>query len=138
MTALQKYETRADAIDSLLCVGLDPDFMKLPARFLRSSYPQFEFCRYLIDATNACTAAYKLNIAFFEARGMQGFQELKLITDHLRSSHPDILLLCDAKRSDTLNTNIQYARSVFDWFACWSSARPARRRFARPALWLGR
>src|SRR5262249_26016275 len=116
MTALQKYEARADAIDSLLCVGLDPDFMNLPDHFQRRSYPQFEFCRYLIDSTHACTAAYKLNIAFFQARGMQGFQELKLITDYLRSTHPDILLLCDAKHGDTFNTNIQYAASVFDCF----------------------
>lgn len=116
MTALQKYETRAEAVNSLLCVGLDPDFAKLPDRFRSSLYPQFEFCKYLVDATQAATAAYKLNIAFFEARGARGFEELKLITDYLRSSHPDILLLCDAKCSDTVNTNVQYASAVFDWF----------------------
>lgn len=116
MNALQKYEARVAAIDSLLCVGLDPDFAKLPARFQTCSHPQFAFCKHLIDATHDSTASYKLNIAFFEARGAQGFEELKLVTDYLRSNYPNVLLLCDAKRGDTDNTSAQYAATVFDWF----------------------
>jgi orotidine-5'-phosphate decarboxylase len=116
MNALQKYEARADAVGSLLCVGLDPDFAKLPPRFHSASHPQFEFNKHVIDATHAHTASYKLNLAFYEARGARGFEDLALTTDYLRSNHPDVLLLCDAKRGDILNTNIQNAIVPFDCF----------------------
>ena len=116
MNALQKYEARADAVDSLLCVGLDPDVAKLPARFRSAGHPQFEFNKYVIETTHAHTASYKLNLAFYEAQGVRGFEDLELTTNYLRSSHPDILLLCDSKRGDILNTNIHNAIGPFDCF----------------------
>jgi orotidine-5'-phosphate decarboxylase len=114
MNALEKYNARADAIDSLLCIGLDPDFAKIPPAFRSFAHPQFEFNKRLIEVTHAYTASYKLNLAFYEARGAWGFEDLKLTTDYLRSNHPEILLLCDAKRGDTLNTNVQNAIVPFD------------------------
>jgi len=116
MTALEKYDARVDAIGSLLCVGLDPEFAKLPAAFCSAAHPQFEFNKYIIEATHSHTASYKLNLAFYEARGACGFEDLKLTTDYLRLNHPEILLLCDAKRGDILNTNVQNAMVPFDCF----------------------
>ena len=116
MNALEKYDARADAADSLLCVGLDPELDKLPARFLGARYPQFEFTKHIVEATHASVAAYKLNIAFWEAQGIRGYEDLALTTEYLRTQHPDILLLCDAKRGDILNTNIQHAMVPFDRF----------------------
>ncbi len=116
MTALQKYETRAKAADSLLCVGLDPEFEKLPSQFQATAHPQFEFNKHIISLTNAYAAAYKLNIAFYEARGAEGFESMKLTADHLRANHPDILLLCDAKRNEVGNTSRAYATALFDHF----------------------
>lgn len=116
MTALQKYNARVDAVDSLVCVGLDPEAEKIPPRFRGAAHPQFEFNKYIIQATHPYAAAYKLNIAFYESRGAAGFEDLKLTTDYLRANHPDILLLCDAKRGEVLNTNIQNAVTLFDHF----------------------
>jgi orotidine-5'-phosphate decarboxylase len=116
MNALQKYEARVDAIDSLLCVGLDPEFARLPARFRSAAHSQFEFSKHIIEATHVHTASYKLNIAFFEARGVRGLEDLELTTAYLRSHHPNILLLCDAKYGDILNTNVQSASVPFDCF----------------------
>lgn len=110
-----KYDERAKKVDSLLCVGLDPDFDKLPERFKKMDEPQFEFNKWIIDETHEYAAAYKPNSAFYEARGDAGMRELKRTADYLRSEHPDIFTIDDAKRGDIGNTNNGYATSVFDW-----------------------
>src|SRR3989338_7598425 len=110
-----KYDLRAQKIDSLVCVGLDADMSKIPARFLGMRYPQFEFNRWLISETHEYTAAYKPNTAFYEARGDAGIRELKMTADYLRENHPDIFTICDAKRADIGNTNQGYVSFIFDW-----------------------
>ena len=40
---LQKFERRAAKAGSLLCVGLDPEFERIPKRFHRYKLPLFEF-----------------------------------------------------------------------------------------------
>jgi orotidine-5'-phosphate decarboxylase len=114
MTVIDKFNARADAIGSLLCVGLDSDIDQIPAKFQREEHPQFRFNRWIIEQTNAHAAAYKLNSAFYEARGEQGWRELRLTIDYLRENHPDILTICDAKRGDIGSTNDAYARAIFD------------------------
>lgn len=112
----EKYDQRAEKVNSLLCVGLDPDFEKLPERFKRMDEPQFEFNKWIIDETHECVAAFKPNSAFYEARGDAGMRELKKTADYLKGEHPDIFTIDDAKRGDIGNTNNRYAESVFDWF----------------------
>src|SRR5882724_11407263 len=114
MTGVEKYNARADKANSLLCVGLDTEFEKLPERFHNLPQPQFEFNKYIIEQTAAHAAAYKLNSAFYEARGEQGWREMKLTVDYLRKNYADIFLICDAKRGDVGNTMAQYAVSLFD------------------------
>lgn len=112
---IDKYNTRAKKINSLLCVGLDPDFDKLPEKFKSLKYPQFEFNKWIIEETNEYAAGYKPNSAFYEARGDQGIQELKMTMDYLIQKHPDIFTILDAKRADIGNTNSGYVSSIFDW-----------------------
>jgi orotidine-5'-phosphate decarboxylase len=114
MNALQKYEDRVDAINSLLCVGLDSDLKRLPERFQREPHPQFTFNRWIIEQTHPFTSAYKPNIAFYEARGDEGLRELEMTLAYLREHHPDILSICDAKRADIGSTNAGYVTAVFD------------------------
>src|SRR5205823_5969613 len=97
---LEKYNRRAEAADSLLCVGLDPEFNKLPAAFQSQPHPQFAFNRIIIDQTAEYAASYKPNMAFYEARGTEGLAELKMTIDYLLDRHPDIVTICDAKRAD--------------------------------------
>lgn len=115
MTIIRKYEARAIKANSLVCVGLDTDFSRLPDRFKTQKHPQFSFNKWIIDETHAHVAAYKPNIAFYEARGDQGLQELKQTMDYLRADYPDIFTICDAKRADIGNTNTGYVMAVFDW-----------------------
>ncbi|MBI2888705.1 MAG: orotidine-5'-phosphate decarboxylase [Candidatus Liptonbacteria bacterium] len=114
MSIIDKYNSRADKANSLACVGLDADFEKLPARFLKEEFPQFAFNKWIIDTTQEFAAAFKANIAFYEARGEQGLRELKRTMEYLRETHPDIFTICDAKRADIGNTNRGYVASILD------------------------
>lgn len=114
--AKKKYNQRAEKTNSLLCVGLDSDFSKLPSSFKEKEYPQFEFNKWIIEETAEFAAAFKLNMAFYEARGEQGMRELKMTMDYLRNHHGDIFTICDAKRADIGNTNNGYVESTFDYF----------------------
>jgi orotidine-5'-phosphate decarboxylase len=112
--AMQKFDRRAEGVTSLLCVGLDPEIGRIPARFRGDEWPLFAFNRWIIEQTHPYAAAYKPNMAFYEARGTQGLTELELTMEYLRNQHPDILTICDAKRGDIGNTNRGYAVSIFD------------------------
>lgn len=113
-TATDKFDRRAEAVGSLLCVGLDPELERIPARFREAEWPLFAFNRWVIEQTHAYAAAYKPNMAFYEARGIAGLRELELTMEYLRGEHPDIFTICDAKRGDIGNTNRGYAVSIFD------------------------
>ncbi|MFA6353937.1 MAG: orotidine-5'-phosphate decarboxylase [Candidatus Paceibacterota bacterium] len=116
MSVIDKYNKRARKINSLLCVGLDADFGKIPKVFLKKKFPQFEFNKWIIEETHQYAAAFKANSAFYEARGDQGIKELKMTMDYLIKNYPDIFLICDCKRADIGNTNQGYVDSFFDWY----------------------
>lgn len=110
----QKYTQRVAAIKSMLCVGLDSELEKLPSAFQTKQHPQFEFNKWIIEQTHDLAAAYKPNAAFYEARGAAGWSELQMTMDYLRSEHPDIVTILDAKRADIGNTNNGYVTGIFD------------------------
>ena len=112
--AIEKFEQRAEAVNSLLCVGLDPELERIPAQFRRQEHPFFAFNRWIIEQTHSYAAAYKPNMAFFEARGVDGLRDLEMTMEYLRREHPEIFTICDAKRGDIGNTNRGYAASIFD------------------------
>ena len=96
---------------SLLCVGLDPGFAKLPA----SAHDQFEFNKAIIDATHDLVCVYKPNPAFYEARGAEGVAALKRTCDYIKATYPEVPIIVDAKRGDIGNTNAGYVEYVFDY-----------------------
>ncbi len=112
---IQKYDARSTAANTLLCIGLDADIEKIPERFKELEHPQFEFNKYIIDATHEFAAAYKPNTAFYEARGEAGLAELKMTMYYLEDKYPDIYTILDAKRADIGNTNNGYVTFAFDW-----------------------
>lgn len=116
MTGVEKYNARVDAVNSLLCVGLDPDVAKLPERFKNEEFPQFAFNKWIIDETKEYAAAYKPNIAFYEARGPEGLVELKMTSDYLRETVPEAFTIVDIKRGDIGNTNQAYANAYYDYY----------------------
>jgi orotidine-5'-phosphate decarboxylase len=91
--------------NSLLCVGLDPDTELMPDKLAI-----FEFNKAIIDATSDLVCAYKLNFAFYEVFGAEGFNILKDTMDYIPN---DIPVIGDAKRGDIGNTAQAYARAIF-------------------------
>ncbi len=114
---IEKYNKRARKINSLLCVGLDADYNKLSDKYksLKGSEAQFQFNKYIIDATYQFASSFKPNVAFYEARGTEGMEALKKTMDYIHENYPDIFTILDAKRADIGNTNNGYVASIFDW-----------------------
>lgn len=98
---------------SFLCVGLDTDLEKIPPHLLAEEDPIFSFNKAIIDATQKYAVAYKPNIAFYEAYGIQGWQSLKKTIDYLNANYPEVFTIADAKRGDIGNTAARYARAFF-------------------------
>jgi orotidine-5'-phosphate decarboxylase len=101
--------------NSLLCIGLDSDFDKLPESVKNSRFPQFEFNKAIIDVTYDLVSCYKPNSAFYEARGADGINDLKMTCDYLQEKYPDIPVILDAKRADIGSTNEGYVKFAFDY-----------------------
>jgi orotidine-5'-phosphate decarboxylase len=112
--ALAKLEVRIDSADTLLCVGLDSDVGRLPPMFADGAQPQLAFNRWIIEQTLPYAAAFKPNLAFYEARGARGWDELAETMALVRSLAPDVFTIADAKRADIGSTNAGYVRAIFD------------------------
>lgn len=113
-SALERLAARVEARDSMLCVGLDSAFERMPARFRREPSPQFSFNRWVIEQTLPYVAAYKPNLAFYEARGAAGWDELDETMAWLRSVEPGVFTIADAKRADIDSTNSGYVAGLLD------------------------
>jgi uridine monophosphate synthetase len=103
-----RLETRARAINSLLCVGLDPHPADLAAPTAATAR---DFCLRLIDATADVAAAFKPNAAFFEQFGAEGMAALREVIAAVPGEVP---VLLDAKRGDIASTAEAYARAAFE------------------------
>lgn len=90
---------------SLLCVGLDPDPALMPKAGL------VEFTKAIIEATKDLVCAYKPNLAFYEALGLEGLRGLERTLAAIPS---DIPVIGDAKRGDMANTATFYAKALFE------------------------
>ena len=113
MTAAGLYEQILQK-KSFLCVGLDTDIGKIPQFLHHGASPVLEFNKKIIDATHDLAIAYKPNLAFYEARGVEGWTDLKKSVEYIRSVDPDIFLIADAKRGDIGNTGAMYAKAFFE------------------------
>ena len=107
---------------SMLCVGLDVDFDKMPEQikalaedesiavggelFKGRARSVVEFNKAIIDATAPHCVAYKPNLAFYECYGKDGIKALEVT--------PEIFLIADAKRGDIGNTAKRYAKAFFE------------------------
>ncbi len=99
---------------SFLCVGLDSDIEKIPSSLQKFDDPVFEFNKKIIDATVDLAVAYKPNLAFYESRGVAGWQSLQKTIDYLNGFGDDVFTIADAKRGDIGNTSKQYAKAFFE------------------------
>ncbi len=100
--------------NSFLCVGLDTDPAKMPEHLRGEEDVIFRFNRAIIDATIDYCVAYKPNLAFYEALGLEGLRQLKLTMDYIHGLKKPVFTIADAKRGDIGNTSERYAKAFLD------------------------
>ena len=105
MNFLEKLLQAARSNRSLLCIGLDPDPELMP------KVDVFQFNRAIIDATSDLVCAYKPNLAFYEALGIEGLKALERTVAYIPKGIP---IIGDAKRGDIGSTARAYARALFE------------------------
>jgi orotidine-5'-phosphate decarboxylase len=115
MTFQQKLNSLQDRNNSLLCIGLDSDWQKLPDFLKTKKDPIFQFNKAIIDATFDLVCSYKPNTAFYESLGEEGIRQLEMTCDYLSQNYPAVPIIIDAKRADIGNTNQGYVDFVFKY-----------------------
>lgn len=115
MTFQKKLNVVIKKNNSLVCVGLDSDYTKIPQHLKHRKNPIFEFNKTIIDVTADFVCAYKLNSAFYEAEGLSGLLQLKFTIHYLQKKYPQIPIILDAKRGDVGSSNIGYVKFAFDF-----------------------
>ncbi len=109
---------------SFLCVGLDTDINKIPQCIIDEAKEKdgedyifralCEFNALIIDATAPYCVAYKPNLAFYEAYGVEGIMAFEFTIDYLKEEYPNHFIIADAKRGDIGNTSKMYAKTFFE------------------------
>ncbi|MBE0415555.1 MAG: orotidine-5'-phosphate decarboxylase [Dehalococcoidia bacterium] len=107
MNFLEKLLQAARTNRSLLCIGLDPDPELMPG------VEVLQFNRAIVDATSDLVCAYKPNLAFYEALGIEGIRALEKTIAYIPEAIP---IIGDAKRGDVGSTARAYARALFETF----------------------
>jgi len=107
----QELISQVQAKQSMLCVGLDTDIDKLPEGIDKNIEGMLAFNRSMIEVTHPYAVAYKINTAFYEQYGAEGWQCMQ---DTLNLIPKSCFTIADAKRGDIGNTSSMYARAFFD------------------------
>lgn len=115
MTQMDRlYE--AVAAKGPVCVGLDTDFSYLPEGYADSTKTAGEnlvrFNREIIDATREVAGCYKVQIAYYEALGVDGMMAYRDTLAYLRENK--LLTIADIKRGDIAKTAEMYAKAHFE------------------------
>ena len=109
MNFQDKLDKAISKNNSLLCVGLDPDFTKL-----KKGQGQIEFNKTIIDQTAGLVCAFKPQIAFYAAAGLEGLDDLKKTIRYIHENYQNVPVILDAKRGDVGHTSEMYIKEVFD------------------------
>jgi orotidine-5'-phosphate decarboxylase len=108
---LDRLAQRQAAVGTVLCVGLDPHPEALPDGFSRDLGGIEAFSRLLVTASVDVAAAFKANLAFFEAYGSAGLAVLERVRAAIPSTIP---FIADAKRADIGSTAERQAAALYD------------------------
>ncbi|MHC1684553.1 MAG: orotidine-5'-phosphate decarboxylase [Clostridiaceae bacterium] len=98
-----------------VCVGLDTDLSYIPEEILKKSSNSgdaiVEFNKKIIDATLDVASSFKVQIAYYEALGLEGLKAYKETLDYLREKKA--IIIADIKRGDIAKTAEMYAKAHF-------------------------
>jgi len=103
---------------TIAILGVDPQLDSKTARGLPPGYTLARFCCEIVEACAPHIAAIKPQLAFFEARGLDGMRALADVLAFARSL--DLVTIADAKRGDIGTTSAAYAEAFLGDgdFAC--------------------
>ena len=104
---VERLDAALEAAQSLVCVGLDPDPSLMPVADVA------EFNRGIVGETAAWACAFKPNLSFYEALGLEGWKALEKTIASVRELAPAALIIGDAKRGDIGPSGEAYARAMF-------------------------
>lgn len=98
-----------------VCIGLDTDYSYVPNSFAQKFSSKgeaiFNFNKEIIDKTYDVAACYKVQIAYYEAYGLEG---LKAYSDTLKYiKEKNCISIADIKRGDIQKTAEMYAQGHF-------------------------
>ena len=117
MTFIEMLRNRWQKANSMVCVGLDSEYAKIP-ELAKEGISIFEaikgFNMSIVSATREYVCAYKPNIAFYEEQWLEGLRALEETIAYIRAVAPGVPIILDAKRTDIGNTNKGYAKMAFD------------------------
>ena len=113
-TYLEKLQNAQTTNNSWLCIGLDPDPIRLRVDVLKWDEPILPFNKAIIDATADLVCAYKPNLGFYLQWGAAGVIALERTIAYIPKHIPIIL---DCKTGDIGHTQAAWARGLFDEWA---------------------
>lgn len=99
---------------SFVCVGLDTSLGYIPQTKRTSSIKDdlFNFNKEIIDSTHDICSIYKVQIAYYEAFGIEGIEAYAKTVKYLKDK--DLLSIGDIKRGDISSTAQMYAKAHFE------------------------
>ncbi len=105
MNYFERLAARSREVNSIVCVGLDPDFKRHKLQDVAA------YNRAIIEATAPYVNCYKPNIAFYEQYGVEGLRALEATLAAIPAGIP---VIGDVKRGDIASTAAAYARAMFE------------------------
>ncbi|MEG1103646.1 MAG: orotidine-5'-phosphate decarboxylase [Oscillospiraceae bacterium] len=115
---MQNMDRLYDAVQAKgpVCVGLDTDFSYLPEGYASAKETKGEaivrFNKEIVDATMENAGCYKVQIAYYEALGIDGMTAYAKTLAYLRDKK--LLAIADIKRGDIAKTAEMYAKAHFE------------------------
>jgi orotidine-5'-phosphate decarboxylase len=113
---IQMLDERMKSVDSLVCVGLDPDLNKMPLALTKLKIPPekkvYLFLTKVVDITAPHVCSFKIQKAFFD-RFSQGHRLLKKLCHYIHCNYPGIPVFIDCKIGDIDNTMEAYMDLIF-------------------------
>lgn len=124
-------------LDTLVCCGLDPRIKAIQKKYMKDAeywLPTFlvreyvaeygkekgrakvveDYLKGIVQAVNEHVAAYKPNIAYFEALGSYGLKTLRQVIDFIHEETGKVVIL-DVKLNDIGASAFYYGIAFFDW-----------------------
>ncbi len=109
----EKLQKAVNRNNSLLCVGLDPNPVRIPEAFRKEENPILAFNLKILESTADLVCAYKPNLAFYLALGSEGVETLRKT---IKAIPPEVPVILDAKWGDIGSTAEAYAATAFEFF----------------------